>query len=319
MTESDQLTAQSIRSLLIFVSLFLSYYVYKQMLNAIQQSSTMVERLSQGRFDYNASIDTNDEFGKITNDLQQLKTKLSDTIRNIIAITHTISSASKQVNDTAHDLSKGANEQAAGIEETSAILEEMTASIQQNAENSRTTDHLANQSAVQAKEGGDAVKMTVEAMNTIAEKITVIEDIAYKTSLLALNAAIEAARAGEHGRGFEVVADEVRKLAERSQIAAKEIMDESTKSLSVAKIAGEQLDIIVPNIRKTAELVQEITSASTEQANGVVEVNKATDQLSLVSQHSASASEQLAATSQELTRLADELTCKLPFFKIDIA
>jgi methyl-accepting chemotaxis protein len=192
----------------------------------------------------------------------------------------------------------------------------MTASISQNTENSKVTDGMATKAATEASEGGEAVRATVAAMKQIALKIRIIDDIAYQTNLLALNAAIEAARAGEHGKGFAVVATEVRKLAERSQVAAQEIGTVASSSVELAEQAGKLLDAIVPNIRKTSDLVQEITAASEEQSSGVSQINVAVNQLSQTTQQNASSSEELAATAEEMSGQAEQLQQTMAFFKI---
>ena len=193
----------------------------------------------------------------------------------------------------------------------------MSASINQNTENAKVTDSMASKSAVEAADGGKAVKDTVEAMKQIAGKIGIIDDIAYQTNLLALNAAIEAARAGEHGKGFAVVAAEVRKLAERSQVAAQEIGQLASSSVGMAEQAGKLLDTIVPSIKKTSELVQEIAAASQEQSSGVGQINGAMGQLNKATQQNASASEELAATAEEMGGQSSQLQSVMAFFKID--
>jgi methyl-accepting chemotaxis protein len=214
-------------------------------------------------------------------------------------------------------MSQGASEQAAAAEEASASMEQMTSNIRQNADNALQTEKIAVKSAAAAQEGGQAVVETVAAMKDIAKKISIIEEIARQTNLLALNAAIEAARAGEHGKGFAVVASEVRKLAERSQKAAAEISGLSASSVDVAEKAGHLLGLMVPDIQKTAELVQEINASSREQDLGAEQINKAIQQLDQVIQQNASASEEMASTSEELSSQAEQLQNAVAFFLID--
>ena len=249
--------------------------------------------------------------------IKNMVQRLAGVVTEVNGVTGSLSSASEQVNVTAQSLSQATSEQAAGIEETSASVEEMTASIAQNTENSKITDGIATKASQEAAEGGEAVKATVAAMKSIAAKVRIIDDIAYQTNLLALNAAIEAARAGEHGKGFAVVAAEVRKLAERSQVAAQEIGEVATSSVELAEKAGHLLDSMVPNIRKTSDLVQEITAASEEQSAGVSQINGAVGQLSQTTQQNASSSEELAATAEEMSGQADQLQQLMAFFKLD--
>ena len=213
-------------------------------------------------------------------------------------------------------LSQGTSEQAASAEETTSSLEEMSASIQQNSDNSRQMEQVAAKGAREAEESGKAVNHTVDAMKSITEKIDIVDEIAYQTNLLALNAAIEAARAGEHGKGFAVVATEVRKLAERSQAAAKEISSLATDSVKVAENSGKLLDELVPSIKKTAELVQEVAAASREQSSGVAQINKAMAQVDQVTQRNASSAEELSSTAEELASQSEALLQLMNYFKV---
>ncbi len=244
--------------------------------------------------------------------LEKIQGVLLEVQESVLRIT----TASSEVSTSAQALSDGSSRQAASVEETSASLEQMGASINQNTENAQTTDKIASESAIAAAEGGEAVTGTVQAMTQIADKISIIEDIAYQTNMLALNAAIEAARAGDHGKGFAVVAAEVRKLAERSQVAASEISSLTTDSVKVAEKAGILLEKMVPDITRTAELVQEISAASEEQSSGVGQINSAMQQLDKVTQQNAASSEELAATAEEMQAQSRSLQKVVGFFRL---
>ena len=290
--------------------------IIRGIVNPIRHGVELAEAVSNGDLMQDITVDGKDEIGQLQRALREMSLRLRETMTQVRAGADALSSASGQVASTAQSLSQGTSEQAASVEETTAGLEEMSASITQNAENARQTEQVALKGAQDAEGSGEAVRQSMAAMTTIAEKISIIEDIAYQTNLLALNAAIEAARAGEHGRGFAVVATEVRKLAERSQVAATSINELAGSSVSVAQRSGERLAELVPAIRRTAELVQEVAAASREQASGVNQINKAMTQVDQVTQRAASASEELASTAEELSSQAEALQQLVAFFRV---
>ncbi|NYT24954.1 MCP four helix bundle domain-containing protein [Alcaligenaceae bacterium] len=275
--------------------------------------------MEQGDMTQTITAGYSGDFDMLKQAINNTIAKLADTIGQINMAADALNSAAGQVSATAQSLSQSSSQQAASVEETTASIEQMTASIDQNSENAKVTDGMATSTARQAEEGGNAVKETVEAMKQIADKIGIIDDIAYQTNLLALNAAIEAARAGEHGKGFAVVAAEVRKLAERSQVAAQEISQVASSSVKLAEQAGQLLNEIVPAIRKTSDLVQEIAASSQEQSQGVGQINGAMGQLNQATQQNASASEELAATAEEMGGQAGQLQELMSFFAVDAA
>jgi methyl-accepting chemotaxis protein len=283
----------------------------------VNEALNVANRLADGDLTVRIDATSKDETGQMLHAMSNMITKLSQVVTDVNGGAQALASASEEVSATAQSLSQASSEQAAGVEETSASIEQMTSSIAQNTENAKITDGMASKAAKDATEGGEAVNATVEAMKQIAKKIGIIDDIAAQTNLLALNAAIEAARAGEHGKGFAVVAAEVRKLAERSQVAAQEIGEVAGNSVELAEKAGRLLAEIVPNIRKTSDLVQEISAASTEQSSGVSQINSAVGQLNQTTQQNASSSEELAATSEEMSSQAEQLQQTMSFFKLD--
>ena len=256
------------------------------------------------------------DFGSLQSSVNNTVEKLSQTMAQVSASAAELTDASAQVSATSQGLSQATSEQAASLEQTTSAIEQMSASIAQNTDNAKTTDGIARKSAEDALAGGEAVSSTVAAMKSIADKISIIDDIAYRTDLLALNAAIEAARAGEHGKGFAVVAAEVRKLAERSQVAAQEIGELASNSVETAERAGSLLETMLPSIRKTADLVREITAASEEQTSGSSQISQAMAQMNGVTQQNASASEELSATAEEMNAQAETLKDLMAQFKV---
>ncbi|MER2546313.1 MAG: methyl-accepting chemotaxis protein [Candidatus Accumulibacter phosphatis] len=279
------------------------------------QVAKIVAQVAEGKLSVQVDIRSNDSSSMLAG-IKTMIARLTEIIGEVRTAADNLSNASGQVSATAQSLSQSSSEQAASVEETTASMEQMSASIVQNTENARITDSIASAASRQAIEGGEAVGRTVEAMKTIADKIGIVDDIAYQTNLLALNAAIEAARAGEHGKGFAVVAAEVRKLAERSQVAAQEIGNVAKDSVKLAERAGSLLGEMVPSIRKTSDLVQEIAAASQEQSSGVGQINGAMGQLNQATQQNASASEELAATAEELGSQAVQLQELMTFFQL---
>ena len=287
----------------------------RDMVASSQEVAAMAGKVADGNLQ--VQIKARSDKDVLIHSLGNMVKKLKDVINNVKLSIENVASGSQAMSASSEEMSQGASEQAAAAEEASSSVEQMTANIRQNADNAMQTEKIATQSSGGAREGGDAVNETVGAMKEIADKIMIIEEISRQTNLLALNAAIEAARAGEHGKGFAVVAAEVRKLAERSQKAAGEINELSTNSVEVAEKAGTVLSTLVPNIQKTAELVQEISASSREQDAGADQIAKSIQQLDAVIQQNASASEEMASTAEELSSQSEQLAEMIAFFSVD--
>ena len=304
----------------IIVAFFWVFYMSRKYVEEpLAKGVDVSNRMGNGELSIDIAVESKDELGQLLGSMRTMLGKLKMVVMEVMGATDNVASGSSQLSSTSEQMAQGASEQAASVEEVSSSIEEMAASIRQNADNAQQTEKIAIRTATDAASGGEAVIKTVSAMKEIADKISIIEEIARQTNMLALNAAIEAARAGEHGKGFAVVADAVRKLAERSQSAAGEIGTLSTTSVEIAESAGEMLEKIVPDIRKTADLVQEINASSNEQSSGVEQINKAIQQLDQVIQQNASSAEEMSSTAEELAVQAAQLQSSMSFFKIDVS
>jgi methyl-accepting chemotaxis protein len=300
----------------LIIGVAIAIVITKGITGPIFKGVAFAQKMSEGDLTQVLDVRQKDEIGMLAEALRGMVAKLSEIIGEVTGGANNVATGSNELSSTSQSLSQGATEQAASVEEVSSSMEEMTSNIQQNADNARQTEQLALKSAQDAEDSGRAVTQTVDAMKQIADKISIVEEIARQTNLLALNAAIEAARAGEHGKGFAVVAAEVRKLAERSGHAAAEISALSSSSVQIAEQAGKMLVALVPDIKKTAELVQEIAAGSREQSTGAEQINKAIQQLDQVIQKNAAASEEMSSTAEELSAQAEQLQATIGFFHI---
>jgi methyl-accepting chemotaxis protein len=301
----------------IIIAAIAATWIVLSISRALSSAVRLANEVAEGNLSASATAKSDDEIKDLIDALNAMTQKLREVVSEVTAATRHVASGSQEMSATAEQLSQGATEQASSTEEASASMEEMAATIKQSADNASQTEKIARQSAADAIASGEAVSNAVTAMQTIAEKIMVVQEIARQTDLLALNAAVEAARAGEHGRGFAVVASEVRKLAERSQAAAAEISTLSGTTVKAAQSAGEMLGKLVPDIQRTAELVEEISAGSREQNAGASQINTAIQQLDKVTQQNTSAAEQMSATSEELASQAEQLQAAISYFRID--
>lgn len=307
----------AVAGLALVIAVGAALWVMLSISSGLKTIAEATETVAAGDLTQKAEVRSNDEVKDVVNTVNEMIDRLRAVVGDAITAADNVSSGSQELSSTSEQMSQGATEQASAAEEASASMEQMAANIKQNADNATQTEKISRQSARDAEASGQAVNKAVLAMQTIAEKITVVQEIARQTDLLALNAAVEAARAGEHGKGFAVVASEVRKLAERSQTAATEISGLSTETAKAAQAAGEMLSKLVPDIHKTAELVAEISAACREQDVGASQINEAIQQLDKVTQQNASASEEMSTTSEELASQAEELQTSISYFRTD--
>ncbi len=321
-----QAAYESTRSLMLAVvagavvlGLAMAFWLAVTISRGLSKAVSAARSVAAGDLTADVSATGHDEIADLLGAVQAMNLRLREVVGQVVTAASNVSAGSQELSASAEQLSQGSTEQASSTEEASASMEEMAANVRQNADNASQTETIARQSARDAEASGTAVAEAVEAMQTIARKITIVQEIARQTDLLALNAAVEAARAGEHGRGFAVVASEVRKLAERSQAAAAEIGTLSDDTVAAARSAGERLGRLVPDIKRTAALVEEITAACREQDVGAAQINQAIQQLDKVTQQNASASEQVSATSEELAAQAERLQATIAYFRLDAA
>ena len=303
--------------IIALISLAITYFYFNKLVARIRKLGAAAKRMAKGNLFIDFETVGNDEITDLGKSLQAIITRFNEIISSVKATMEQFRESGNALSSTAVKLSEGASEQASSTQEVSASMEQMSANIEQNAENAKTADKIAQKSSIEIEESSKNVKLTASSMDDIASKTSIIGDIAFQVNILALNAAVEAARAGVHGKGFGVVANEVGKLADRSKLAASEIDELTNKSFLVAKKSGKSLEDIVPEIKKTAQLVQYITNASMEQKSGASQINNAIQQLNTVTQQNASIAENLTSNVESLSMLSDKLNKLIAFFKLE--
>ena len=301
--------------LIVILSIVFNGLISRSIRNPIIESVNFAKELAVGDLRRNFKSDRKDEVGELISALGSMANNLRSMMNKIKASANQITDASTKLSSNSQQLANGASEQAAAAEEMASSMEEMSANIQQNADNAQSTGKIAQTASNQIVEGTNSTRAAILSMKEIADKVKIINDIAFQTNLLALNAAVEAARAGVSGKGFSVVATEVRKLAERSKQAAVEIEKLSQNTLKVSSLAGDKLEKVTPEIIRTANLITEIATSSLEQINGIGQINSAMGQLNNVTQENVSSSEQVASSSEELLTQAEQLIEIISFFK----
>jgi methyl-accepting chemotaxis protein len=300
-------------------AIFCMYLISKKVKSPLENAISVLDEFANGNLSISINdqyANNNDELGRLTKSMRSLVDRFTEVVNGISSASEQIESAGKQLSDNSVMLSESVNEQASSLEEISSTMEEIVSSIQQNADNSKETETIVVNANKSMEEGNTSTNSALDTMKEIAEKISIINDIAFQTNLLALNAAVEAARAGDQGKGFAVVAAEVRRLAERSSLAANEIIAVSQKGASMSEQAKELMNKNLPEIRKSSQLIQEISAASLEQKSGSMQVNESVQQLNSITQQNAASAEELASNAEELTAKSKQLADLISYFKL---